>query len=890
MLYAILAVAAIGVGIALYLLFAPGPRRWRAYHRAQKYVKEGNWLDALQLVTSLRPDRLSSAWQARLHHVAGEAHQLGVDATLKKKEFEEALVHAREAAELLDLAAGEQETRVIEASLAEVRRLFAVGPGEAAALQAMIARTAKLAGSEPAEATFWQAMNMVRQGHMEPAFDLLLHLYTEEGKSILDIPLYLGMLLHRLGKPQEALRYLADANRIDSNCPFVPWQMGVSIMVSSGDSGIAMRALQRALGPRGLVQWQSQPDRLWIEAMPEGKSWVRRLALRHRYLCPILGGDLGVVLRQGQLALAQAYYRQERFQEAADLYGKLLQDSPPTVMLMRGYGLALARLGQHDQAYKHLRLALEQEDPKDPFTAGYLALCGALGRPTNTDDKPRNIGWALKLLARYPLVGNAEWAGLVASVHAEARKAGISPSVEDQELLCDGLAAVQAHDARAAQAYSHLASAFPGSVKPIHAWLYARAAAAHNFTSKQDLDLLGRTFARSAEARAFFDKQSWDFREVEYTYLARCASQAPGRFPEVLGPEYPAQGEAFLLQRSAEQEQAGKNDPARESVEVLLRLSPASLAAHDRLACLHYRQGDLDRSVELLDGWRKLAPRDHWPLIRQAILEQERGNATQRAEIIDRALGLTRGPLRAAIAFLGAKLALRESFRSRTNLDSTRQLLEEALRTQPDHADALWCLAAVQSVAGNREALAAQAPRMDQPGVRDARFHFLGAVCHLAAGEYKRVIELAERAARDGSLEIESRFVLAWARLRLGETEPAMQQLRKVAETASSPSAPYARAMLGLLCHRKGEDDEAIGWWAGLEPAWRGKWNLDEPLRQTVLLSGLQAMEDKRYEQAADRFREAGKLGLRDKRLGGLITLALVKAGQRLLYDEAKKR
>src|SRR6185436_19830724 len=133
---------------------------------------------------------------------------------------------------------------------------------------------------------------------------------------------------------------------------------------------------------------------------------------------------------------------------------KLLQNSPPTVMLLRGYGLSLARVGQYDQAYKHLRTALEQEDPKDPFTAGYLALCGALGRPTNPDDKPRNITWAMRLLARYPMTGNPEWAGLIASVHAEARKVGMQPGVEEQVLLCDSLAAVETHDPRAANFYS----------------------------------------------------------------------------------------------------------------------------------------------------------------------------------------------------------------------------------------------------------------------------------------------------------------------------------------------------------------------------------------------------------------------------------------------------
>ena len=56
-------------------------------------------------------------------------------------------------------------------------------------------------------------------------------------------------------------------------------------------------------------------------------------------------------------------------------------------------------------------------------------------------------------------------------------------------------------------------------------------------------------------------------------------------------------------------------------------------------------------------------------------------------------------------------------------------------------------------------------------------------------------------------------------------------------------------------------------------------------MRQTVLLAGLTAFEKGKYELAAERIREAGRLGLRDRRLGSLLTLALVKAGQRLLFD-----
>jgi hypothetical protein len=94
--------------------------------------------------------------------------------------------------------------------------------------------------------------------------------------------------------------------------------------------------------------------------------------------------------------------------------------------------------------------------------------------------------------------------------------------------------------------------------------------------------------------------------------------------------------------------------------------------------------------------------------------------------------------------------------------------------------------------------------------------------------------------------------------------------------------------MLGQLSFARGAYDDTIKWWNALDAQRRAEWHLEEPLRQTVLLSGLLAFEGKRYEQAADRFREAGKLGLREKRLGGLLTLALVKAGQRLLYEHVK--
>ena len=129
---------------------------------------------------------------------------------------------------------------------------------------------------------------------------------------------------------------------------------------------------------------------------------------------------------------------------------------------------------------------------------------------------------------------------------------------------------------------------------------------------------------------------------------------------------------------------------------------------------------------------------------------------------------------------------------------------------------------------------------------------------------------------------------MAWANLHLNNDEAARQSLQKAAADGS-PSAPYAKALLGRQAFDRSAYDEAVRWWNQIDPTRRAAWNLDEPLRQTVLLAGLTAFEKGRYEPAAERFREAGRLGLRDRRLGSLLILALVKAGQRLLYDENLK-
>ncbi len=898
----------LSLGLGLWLLLGRGPRRQRAFRRAHQSLERGDWRGALDVFSTLTAQgKLSAAWQERLRTASGEAHQLGADQLLKENQFEEALRHALDAGDSLGLDRGEQRNRTIEAMLAEARRLFAAGDEskETLAVLNLLDRIFAVQ-TACAEASFWRGLCLLRQQQIEPALVALTDAYEQAGKQYLDPAFYLGLLLHRQGKAQESLRYLAEANRVDSSCAFVTCQMGISLVAAGGDSGSALRALQRALGPRGFGLWTDRPERAWVEAFPEAKSYVRRLAAKYTFVCPLLGSDQSILARQGRFALAQAYYRHGDYQESADLFAKLLQDSPPTVPLLRGLGMALARCERYDQAYKHLRVALEQEDPKDPFTAGYLALCGAMGKPTNPDDKPRNVVWAIRLMARYPVMNDVEWAGLLNTVHAEAHRLNVQVGVEEQLQLCDILAAVNAVDPHAAASYAHLAQTHPSSLKSKHAFLYVRAATELGCQEEGDLDLFGRAFAESAAARAFFAERGWNFDDAEYVYLERSSSRHPGKFPDALGAAYAARGESFLLERSCREEDSGRDEPARTCIEVLLRLAPASIPGHDRLARLYYRRGDMDGAVALLSGWNRLAPNDHWPLVRQAIVEQERGRAERRAEAIDRALGLTRGRLRAAVAFLGAKLALRSAIGSRqsesgqngqlsadgqrtaTDLGQPLELLQTCLHDDPDHIEALWCLAAVRSVMGDREGLARQAPGMNRPSVADARFHFLGAVCHLAAKQYDTVLELGQRAAADESLTVESQFLMAWAYLHRENREAAQEALQKVAAADKSPSAVYARALLGCLQLRRGDYEEAFRWWNRVEAGQRSEWHLDDPLRQAVLLSGLTAHREGRFEQAAERFRAAGKLGLRDRRLGPLLTLALVSAGQRLLYEQVQ--
>src|SRR5262249_44474001 len=144
------------------------------------------------------------------------------------------------------------------------------------------------------------------------------------------------------------------------------------------------------------------------------------------------------------------------------------------------------------------------------------------------------------------------------------------------------------------------------------------------------------------------------------------------------------------------------------------------------------------------------------------------------------------------------------------HLQTALELLGVCLQEDGQNTQALWLLAAVKAVLGDRDGLVQLAPRMKRPGGTDPRFQFLAGVCLLAAGDHVAVVEACSRAAQDATLAVESSYLLGWAWLLRNEPAAAAEAFRVVAKAKDSPSAAHAQALLGTVRFQEGGYDEAI--------------------------------------------------------------------------------
>ena len=892
--------------VVLWLIWGAGPRRRRALKGARKLLQAGNATGALDQLKRVRAiGSPSSSWLKRFDRFEAECLQSSMQAAIDGKKFEDALQIGQRVAQILDQPEHEVRMNVQSAMLREIRRLFSKH-GETTATKALIART--FAVQTPCrEASFWQALCDIRNGAMESALSNLQVAYVGNSKSespdakdapsaFLDPPLYIGAILLRSGRAKEALRFLTEANRLDANCPFITLQLGAAIVTAGGDTNMAVRALQRALGPKGLGLWQDEPQRAWVEGFPENRSYVRKLASEFPFTCPLFGEDMKYLIRQGNLALAQGHFKLNNFQEAAELFDKVLKEGAPSLPVLRGLGLSLAKLGRFDDAFIHLRTAHEMEELKDRLTTGYLALCGACGKPARPEDKLENTAWAIRLVTPFNVPGDTEWIGILNRIFAEARQNNIPLSADDQLYLCEHLVSVTGCDPLSAQAYHFLMATAPELMNLEYAWLYCRADQQHDVGGDHTLAIYTMTFANPDAARADYAERSWNLDEVERMFLRRAAEQAPGQFPAILGADYRPRGEELLLARAHAQEEAGDREGGLKTIEILVKLSPNNTSAMDRAAGLHYRAGRLAPASILLEQWHQSQPEEPLPLVRQAVILHKQSNPDECFEKLRQAMALSNGRRRANIAFLGARVALERYLHDAAAADmlaTAQSFLQDCLANDHAHPRARWCLAALRWLQGDTSALAAQAGDMTDADVPDPRYHYFAALCHLLAGQFDAVNFACERVAEKlGSngtaaqrdLTLEAAYLAGLAQIGLDRPLDAVNALKPVAANAKSPTLPFAQALLGNMLFRAERHDEAIAAWQTLEVGRRLTWNLVEPLAQTTFISALESMQRAEYEQAATKLREAGKVGLRDRRLGPLLLLCLFKAGQHAIY------
>jgi tetratricopeptide (TPR) repeat protein len=915
--YAIVALLFLAVLVGLWQFFGIGPRRRRGMRTARKLLASGDWKAALEQLKKVSAiGSPSKAWLKNFDDFEAQCLQAATSAALKNKQFEEALKFGQKAARILDQQEHEVRSAVQNAMLKEIRRLFSK-TGETENAASLIIRT--LAVQSPCrEASFWQAMCDIRNGALEPALANLQIARTgqagaaslDDGPAehggepsqpspFIDPPLYLGAILLRTGRAKEALRFLTEANRMDSTCPFVRLQLGAAIVTAGGDTKMAVRNLQAALGPKGLGQWQNAVQRAWVEGFPDNRSYIRKLASEFSYSCPLFGDDMKYLIRQGNLALAQGHFKLNNFAEAAELFDKVLKEGAPSLPVLRGLGLSLAKLGRFDDAFVHLRTAHEMEEVKDRITAGYLALCGAGGKPARPQDKLENLAWAIRLVTQFNAPGDPEWVGILNRIFAETRQHGITVTSDDQVYLCEHLVSLQSADKTSAQAYHYLMATEPALMQDEYAWLYCRADQQHDVGGDQALALYARMFSNAESAKAFFSERGWEFDDVELMFLRRAAERAPGRFPEVLGADYLPRGEQLLLEQAHRLEQAGQSDAALQTIEILVKLSPNNTSAMDRAAGLHYRAKRLEPAFELLEQWHRAQPDEPLPLVRQALLLHQQGHDSGCFDKLHKAMSLATGRCRAKIAFIGARVALQcylfpsAQAAGADTLPTVQAFLSDCLANDAGHAHALWCLAAVRWLQGDTAALAAQAKDMSNPEVADSRYHYLAALCHLLGGQMEAVVSACERAGKqlktNGSialkhLAVEAGYLAAIAQIALKRSTPAIDALKLVTYNPNSPTLSLAQGLLGNVLFREGRHEEAIASWQALDAQKRQAWNLNEPLAQTTFISALESLQKAEYEQAAEKLRQAGKLGYRDRRLGPLLLLSLFKAGQQAIY------
>jgi tetratricopeptide (TPR) repeat protein len=840
---------------------------------ARQRLDRGDWSGALELLRALRPDNAvpPAPWHDQLRLLEGECLVAASESALGERRFVDASDRYREAAAVLGLTDDEVTRRVVEDMLAEARRLSLTEPNA----PALVELVGHILERQPAcgEALFWRGLSFLRSGDTKSAVSDLSAAHAAAHGLQVDPALYLGSVWLRDGQPREALRMLAEANKLAPQCPLVSWQLGAALLASGGDALLAIRALQKATGPEGLVRYLAEPIRLWIDTLP-ADSWTRNVVRRAgphkaRFVCPLGFDQLKTILAAARLALAEALVLCNRSVEAVPIFNELLRtdDSLP---IRRGLGLALAGLDRFDEALPHLQKASKLEQPPQPRTVGTLAVC--LARASG--DRVNNVQKALALIAGQPVRADAIWARRAGAVFATAQSVGMTISPAQVAELAAVLVSSEAADRTAAAVYDLLALRDPGAVPAEAAWLYVRAAEREGVRLAQDDELFDRAFRNRRGLASFFDVREWDFAAAERLYLTRWAERHPGTFPAAPGPNYAAQAETALVSDSRRLESQGHVENAHSVARLALKLAPNSVQAHDRLAEMAFRRGHVAESIDWLRKWEALHSTDPVPVARLALIEHAQGRTEVARTTMGRALGLARGPARGPLALAAARIALAAGRR-----DDALRLIEECLTVDSTNSVALSARAALLCTARAPADLAKIVEPLAAVEAGDPWFHYLVAASAFLGGHDALATDRARLCAGFPETAAEGRHLSALLHSRHGRTTEATALLRQVITGPPGATLEHARALRGQLAWRAGDYAEALRAWQPLPAARLKAWHLDAVVPATAFVAGLQAIRAGHLDDAAKWLRAAARFGYADPRLDALLAFASMPPG-----------
>jgi tetratricopeptide (TPR) repeat protein len=905
---AAIAAAAVLAGIGWLALRFRGPDR--AIRIARRALERNDIDGALVVLGRIRPNPGSPAksWHAEQKLLETECLYAAAEAALRDRRFADALEYYKVVAGLVGIEQADASRRVVEAMLAEARRLSAAAP-DGPALPALLGLILEQQSPCP-EATFWLALVRLRHKETEAGIKALEEAHAaSQGKQI-DPALYLGAVWLREGKPREALKVLAEANRLAPTCPLVSWQLGTALNVAGGDALLALRALQKATAPDGLPKFLHSSRRLWAETLP-AESWVRNLAERAavqkvQFRCPLGLDRVESILQSARQALAEVLVACDRGADAVPIYTELLQTrGDPTTH--RGLGLALLQTGDSNAALPHLRQAHAAEKPPTAETTGALAMCLA----NAGGDRAANARRALGLIAGMNVRADASWARRAGAVFAAAKAVGVPVSSDQVAEFAAVLASTDAADTTSAAVYDLLAGmereaatlssrstdkvgaergigagsstatspkkGFGGSARSdlvrACARLYVRAAQRNGLALTHDEQLFDLAMSDRKATKEFFAAREWDFDAAERLYLERWAERHPATLPIAPGEKYGVEAMTALLADARRLASQGRPEGAADVARLVLKLQPHAGAAHDQLAELAFRRGDRRETVERLKGWHLACPADPVPLARLAAMaagDRRYGEALAAAR---QALDRVRGSSRTAYLLLAARSAAAAG-----KPGEAARFLDECLRLAPEHPTALAARAALAWTESDFPTLAGLAERMIAIPAEDPWFHYLAAAAALLAGHLDEAEASARHAAAYPATSAEGKHLLALVRDRRNDAAGAAELLKDPL-VASGPAAEHAVAVRGQAAWRGGQFGEALRCWQKLPDSRLKTWNLATIIGGTAFLAGVQALRNGAADEAAMWLRQAATLGHADPRLEALLTIATARAG-----------